>query len=136
MLRREPALLQGIGFDLLVWLPHRALEGLWTLLVDARRRDDAASTLVERALELGLEPLVEAHDEREIEAALADLGYRTIQVDEVFKQRRFADPQEQFVGVMFAQHLPYDEHKLLARFRTLAYQALLARIGLPEALRR
>lgn len=36
----------------------------------------------------------------------------------------FADPQEGLVGVLFAQHLPFDEHKVIARFRTLAYQAL------------
>jgi len=35
LLRREPGLLQGIGFDLLIWLPHRALEGHWVLLRDA-----------------------------------------------------------------------------------------------------
>lgn len=27
--------------------------------------------------------------------ALAELGYRTVRVDEVFKQRRFAGPEEQ-----------------------------------------
>lgn len=36
----------------------------------------------------------------------------------------FADPQEQLVGVLFAQHMPYDQHKLLTRFRTAVYQAL------------
>ncbi|MFE5245273.1 MULTISPECIES: class I SAM-dependent methyltransferase [unclassified Streptomyces] len=30
-----------------------------------------------------------------VEDALAGLGYRTVRVDEVFKQRRFADPREQ-----------------------------------------
>ncbi|MGW4234345.1 class I SAM-dependent methyltransferase [Streptomyces sp. NPDC004980] len=30
-----------------------------------------------------------------VEEALAGLGYRTVRVDDVFKQRRFADPQEQ-----------------------------------------
>ncbi len=30
-----------------------------------------------------------------VEAALDELGYRTVRVDEVFKQRRFAGPQEQ-----------------------------------------
>lgn len=30
-----------------------------------------------------------------VERALAELGYRTIRVDEVFKQRRFASPEEQ-----------------------------------------
>ena len=45
VLRREPALLQGVGFDLLVWLPHRALEGLWTMLVAARSEKDASETL-------------------------------------------------------------------------------------------
>jgi CubicO group peptidase (beta-lactamase class C family) len=36
----------------------------------------------------------------------------------------FADPQEQLVAVLFAQHLPYDECKLTNRFRTAVYQAL------------
>jgi CubicO group peptidase (beta-lactamase class C family) len=36
----------------------------------------------------------------------------------------FADPAEGLVGVLFAQHLPYDEHKVIARFRTAVYQAL------------
>jgi CubicO group peptidase (beta-lactamase class C family) len=36
----------------------------------------------------------------------------------------FADPREQLVAVMFAQHLPFDEHKLIGRFRTAVYQAL------------
>lgn len=36
----------------------------------------------------------------------------------------FADPTEGLVGVLFAQHLPFDEHKLIARFRTVVYQAL------------
>lgn len=30
-----------------------------------------------------------------VEEALAGLGYRTVRVDDVFKQRKFADPQEQ-----------------------------------------
>ncbi|MFD7228996.1 class I SAM-dependent methyltransferase [Streptomyces sp. NPDC059881] len=30
-----------------------------------------------------------------VEGALAELGYRTVRVDEVFKQRRFASPEEQ-----------------------------------------
>jgi carnitine O-acetyltransferase len=30
-----------------------------------------------------------------VERALAGLGYRTVRVDEVFRQRRFASPQEQ-----------------------------------------
>lgn len=36
----------------------------------------------------------------------------------------FADPQEQLVAVLFAQHVPYDECKLTNRFRTAVYQAL------------
>lgn len=36
----------------------------------------------------------------------------------------FADPQEGIVGVLFAQHLPFDEHRLIQRFRTAVYQAL------------
>lgn len=36
----------------------------------------------------------------------------------------FADPQEGIVGVLFAQHLPFDEHKLIPRFRTAVYQAV------------
>ena len=36
----------------------------------------------------------------------------------------FADPAEGLVAVLFAQHLPYDEHKVIARFRTAVYQAL------------
>ena len=51
---------------------------------------DALARLVERALELGLEPLVEAHDERELDAALAtgarliglnNRDLRTLEVD-------------------------------------------------------
>jgi CubicO group peptidase (beta-lactamase class C family) len=36
----------------------------------------------------------------------------------------FADPKEDVVAVMFAQHLPFDEHKLISRFRTAVFQAL------------
>lgn len=36
----------------------------------------------------------------------------------------FADPVEQLVGVLFAQHQPFDEHRLIGRFRTAVYQAL------------
>jgi CubicO group peptidase (beta-lactamase class C family) len=35
------------------------------------------------------------------------------------------DPVESFVGLVFAQHLPYDEHGLFQRFANLAYQALV-----------
>ena len=36
----------------------------------------------------------------------------------------FADPKEDVVAVVFAQHLPFDEHKVLTRFRTAVYQAM------------
>ena len=36
----------------------------------------------------------------------------------------FADPKEGLIGILFAQHMPYDEHKVIARFRTAVYQAL------------
>jgi tryptophan synthase beta subunit len=41
------------------------------LLLAVLHRADELSAFVERAIELGMEPLVEAHDERELEAALA-----------------------------------------------------------------
>ena len=41
------------------------------LLLAVLHDPDALADLVERAFELGLEPLVEAHDEAELEAALA-----------------------------------------------------------------
>ena len=34
------------------------------------------------------------------------------------------DPQEETVALLFAQHLPYDEHKIFWRFSTLFYQAI------------
>jgi CubicO group peptidase (beta-lactamase class C family) len=36
----------------------------------------------------------------------------------------FVDPREDLVGIVFAQHMPYDQHRLLPRFRTAVYQAL------------
>jgi CubicO group peptidase (beta-lactamase class C family) len=36
----------------------------------------------------------------------------------------FADPKEDVVAVLFGQHLPFDEHKVLVRFRTAVYQAM------------
>ncbi len=35
------------------------------------------------------------------------------------------DPRERLVGLVFAQHLPYNEHDLFWNFRTLVYQALV-----------
>src|SRR5262245_28206232 len=74
---RQLDLLRGAGADAVLLLavlhPRRAL-----------------ARLVDRALELGLEPLVEAHDEREVEAALATIArviglnnrdLRTLEVD-------------------------------------------------------
>lgn len=36
----------------------------------------------------------------------------------------FADPEEDLMGLVFCQHLPFDEHQLFTRFRTAIYQAL------------
>jgi CubicO group peptidase (beta-lactamase class C family) len=35
------------------------------------------------------------------------------------------DPQEKTVVLLFAQHLPYDEHRIFWRFSTLFYQAIV-----------
>ena len=35
------------------------------------------------------------------------------------------DPREQLVGLVFAQHMPYNEHDLFWNFNTLVYQALV-----------
>jgi hypothetical protein len=35
------------------------------------------------------------------------------------------DPKEKTVALLFAQHLPYDEHKVFWRFSTLFYQAVV-----------
>jgi CubicO group peptidase (beta-lactamase class C family) len=35
------------------------------------------------------------------------------------------DPREQLVGLVFAQHMPYNEHDLFWHFNTLVYQALV-----------
>ena len=35
------------------------------------------------------------------------------------------DPAEELVMLIFAQHLPFDEHRLLQRFTNLVYQALV-----------
>jgi len=60
------------------------------LLLAVLHRGRALARLVERALDVGLEPLVEAHDERELEAALAtparliginNRDLRTLEVD-------------------------------------------------------
>jgi CubicO group peptidase (beta-lactamase class C family) len=36
----------------------------------------------------------------------------------------FVDPEEQLIALLFCQHLPYDQHKVIPRFRTAVYQAL------------
>ena len=36
----------------------------------------------------------------------------------------FVDPSEQLVGLVFCQHVPFDQHQLFTRFRTSIYQAL------------
>jgi tryptophan synthase beta chain len=56
--RRQLALLRAAGADLV-------------LLLAALHRGRALAGFVDAALDLGLEPLVEAHDERELDAALA-----------------------------------------------------------------
>ena len=35
------------------------------------------------------------------------------------------DPAEELVMLIFAQHLPFDEHRLFQRFTNLVYQALV-----------
>lgn len=35
------------------------------------------------------------------------------------------DPRERLIGLVFAQHMPYNEHDLFWNFRTLVYQALV-----------
>jgi tryptophan synthase beta chain/phosphoribosylanthranilate isomerase len=55
-----------------IQLPHlRAAGADVVLLLAVLHEADALADLVERALEIGLEPLVEAHDEAELERALA-----------------------------------------------------------------
>src|SRR5204862_3464033 len=55
-----------------IQLPHlRAAGADLVLLLAALHPRERLADLVERALEIGLEPLVEAHDERELEDALA-----------------------------------------------------------------
>ena len=74
-----------------IQLPHLRAAGadLVLLLAVLHPRDELAA-LVDRALEIGLEPLVEAHDERELERALAtnarliglnNRDLRTLEVD-------------------------------------------------------
>lgn len=36
----------------------------------------------------------------------------------------FVDPEEDLIGLVFAQHIPFDEHQLFTRFRVGIYQAL------------
>ncbi|HAV63472.1 MAG TPA: serine hydrolase, partial [Verrucomicrobiales bacterium] len=36
----------------------------------------------------------------------------------------FVDPTEQLIGLVFCQHVPFDQHQLFTRFRTSIYQAL------------
>jgi CubicO group peptidase (beta-lactamase class C family) len=36
----------------------------------------------------------------------------------------FVDPREDLIAVLLCQHLPYDQHRLIPRFRTAVYQAL------------
>ncbi|MBM3847549.1 MAG: beta-lactamase family protein [Verrucomicrobia bacterium] len=36
----------------------------------------------------------------------------------------FVDPKEKLVGLVFCQHIPFDQHRLFTRFRTSIYQAL------------
>jgi tryptophan synthase beta subunit len=75
--RRQLAVLRGAGADAVLLLA----------VLHARR---SLAALVDEALDLGLEPLVEAHDERELEAALAtrarviginNRDLRTLEVD-------------------------------------------------------
>jgi len=55
-----------------IQLPHlRAAGADLVLLLAVLHPRERLADLVERALEIGLEPLVEAHDERELEAALS-----------------------------------------------------------------
>ena len=35
------------------------------------------------------------------------------------------DPKEQLVALVFAQHMPYNEHDLFWNFKTLVYRALV-----------
>ena len=74
-----------------IQLPHLRAAGADLVLLLAVLHDgDALADLVERALEIGLEPLVEAHDEVELERALAtrarliginNRDLRTLEVD-------------------------------------------------------
>jgi tryptophan synthase beta chain len=75
--RRQLAVLRAAGADLV-------------LLLSALLRPGTLGRLVDEALDLGLEPLVEAHDERQLEAALATRAHliglnnrdlRTLEVD-------------------------------------------------------
>ncbi|HEV7808980.1 MAG TPA: tryptophan synthase subunit beta, partial [Candidatus Limnocylindrales bacterium] len=74
-----------------IQLPHlRAAGADAVLLLAVLHSTDRLANLVDRALEIGLEPLVEAHDERELEQALAtnarliginNRDLRTLEVD-------------------------------------------------------
>jgi tryptophan synthase beta chain len=92
--RRQLPVLRAAGADLV-------------LLLAALHRPVALASLVDAALDLGLEPLVEAHDERELDAALAtrarivglnNRNLRTLEVDPELAARLHARvPEDRLV---------------------------------------
>ena len=95
--------------------------------------------LVERALALGLEPLVEAHDERELAAALAtgarliginNRDLRTLEVDTLRADRlRALVPDDRLVIAESGVREP----ETIARWRALGFDAALVGEGLMRA---
>src|SRR6185503_16356035 len=95
--------------------------------------------LVERALALGLEPLVEAHDERELAAALAtdtrliginNRDLRTLEVDTQRADRlRALVPDDRLVIAESGVREP----ETVARWRALGFDAALVGEGLMRA---
>jgi tryptophan synthase beta chain/phosphoribosylanthranilate isomerase len=115
---RQFELLRAAGADLV-------------LLLAVLHESAALADLVEGALDIGMEPLVEAHDERELEAALAtharliginnrDLG--TLEIDtECAERLRPLVPDDRVVIAESGVHDP----STLARWRALAFDGAL-----------
>jgi tryptophan synthase beta subunit len=109
------------------------------LLLAVLHEADALGALVERAFELGLEPLVEAHDERELEAALStrarliginNRDLRTLEVDTERADRlRRLVPDDRIVIAESGVRDP----ATIARWRALGFDAALVGEALMRA---
>ncbi|MEZ0239276.1 MAG: tryptophan synthase subunit beta, partial [Chloroflexota bacterium] len=109
------------------------------LLLAVLHDPDALADLVERAFELGLEPLVEAHDESELEAALAtgarliglnNRDLRTLDVDTTRADRLRALVPD--VRIAFADS-GVREPAVVARWRAIGFDAALVGEALMRA---